>query len=372
MDAMKGIGASILCALFVVGCSHPQGEQQAPSDPSVLTLADTEAALHLHTITPESGPLFDELDLSGRIDFDPDMVSKVYPPVNGIVSRVLVNPGNRVHRGEVLAEVTSGDYAGAVSDVRKAEAQVAVAAKAMARAHDLVDAKLLSVREYQQAISDSLQASAELERATRVLKAIDGSPAAATAGYLLRAPIDGIVLERNAQIGSQVKNDNSLNLFTIGKTRSVWVLLDLYQDQFARIATGDSVVVTVDGTADSVYPARIQFVSPVLDPTTMTGKARCTLDNSSGLFRPAMFCSARVFHPVGRGLLVPATAAFYDGNGRTYVFVKTARNTFQKREIKIGRVTREKLESLAGLNRSDIVVADRGIFLNEELQLSQH
>ncbi len=372
MKTLAGIVLSMLWVLFFMGCSRPPEERQAAVDPSTLTLADSEVASRLHTIIPENGPLFDELDLAGRVDFDPDMVSKVYPPVNGIITRVLVNPGTRVHRGEVLAEVTSGDYAGTVSDVRKAEAQVSVSSKAMARARDLLDAKLLSAREFQQAVSDSVQAAAELERATRVLRALNGAGTTETAGYLLRAPIDGIVLERNAQIGSQVKNDNSLNLFTIGKTRSVWVLLDLYQDQFSRIARGDSVAVTVDGTTDSVFAARIEFVSPVLDPTTMTGKARCTLDNSSGIFRPAMFCSARVFHPAGRGLLVPATAAFYDGNGKTYVFVKTARDAFQKREIKIGRVTREKLESLAGLRPTDVIVADRGIFLNEELQLSQH
>lgn len=364
--------ALALLLAVLAGCTKPDraalSADSTAAGASTLQLSDPEAVAGLHMVKPEPGPLFDEAQLPGRLDFDPDLVSRVFTPVNGIVAHVHVNPGDPVRKGTILCDIASGDFAGAVSDYQKAEAAFRTAQKNMARARELAEAKILSQRELQQALGDSAASQAERDRALHVLELLNATTTSGGAVYSLRAPIDGIVLDRTAQIGSQVKNDNSQSLFTVGRTRDVWVSMDVYQDQFQHVAPGDSVVVAVDGLRDTAFSARIEFVSPSMDPATMTGKARCRLDNKAGLFRPNMFCSARVFHPRGTAMFLPASAAFYDGDGKTYVFVKCAANRYQKREVRIGRILRDRVEFLAGLGAGEEVVANRGIFLNEEMQ----
>ncbi|HEX9005732.1 MAG TPA: efflux RND transporter periplasmic adaptor subunit [Bacteroidota bacterium] len=362
----------VLLLRLLPGCAKQEGSAGSADTTGAgtptLRLSDPEAVAGLHMVRPEPGPLFDEAMLPGRLDFDPDLVSRVFTPVNGIVAHVHVNPGDRVRKGAVLCDIASGDFAGAVSDYQKAEAGFRTAEKNMARARELAEAKILSQRELQQAVSDSASACAERTRALHVLELLNATTTATGVVYSLRAPIDGVVLERTAQIGSQVKNDNSQSLFTVGRTRDVWVSMDVYQDQFQHIAPGDSVVVSVDGVRDTSFSTHIEFVSPSMDPATMTGKARCRLDNQMGLFRPNMFCSAHVFHPRGTAMFLPASAAFYDGDGKTYVFVKCDHDRFEKREVRVGRILRDRVEFLAGLRAGEQVVANRGIFLNEEMQ----
>jgi cobalt-zinc-cadmium efflux system membrane fusion protein len=362
-----------MMAGFLAGCHRHEETPQSPDttgmSASTLHLSDPEALAEIHVVRPQPGPLYDEAMLAGRIDFDPDLVSRVFTPVNGIVAHVHVNPGDRVRKGTILADIASGDFAGVVSDYQKAAAALRMAEKNMARSRELSEAKILSQRELQQALSDSAAARAECVRALHVLELLNPGSSPGGAVFPLRAPIDGVVLDRTAQIGSQVKNDNSQVLFTVGRTREVWVYMDVYQDQFQHISAGDSVAVSVDGVRDTSFAARIEFVSSSMDPVTMTGKARCRLDNEAGVFRPNMYCSARVFHLHGTAMFLPASAAFYDGDGKTYVFVKRAADRFEKREVHVGRILRDRVVFLAGLSPGEEVVANRGIFLNEELQL---
>ncbi|HEX5315040.1 MAG TPA: efflux RND transporter periplasmic adaptor subunit, partial [Candidatus Kapabacteria bacterium] len=93
--------------------------------------------------------------------------------------------------------------------------------------------------------------------------------------------------------------------------------------------------------------------------------------NSGGLLKPAMFVGATVYHPDGSGLYVPARAVFYDADGKTYVFIKTAPNSFRKQEVVISQTEPDRVQITRGLNPGDTVVADHALFLNDELQADQ-
>ncbi len=357
-------------AVLLAGCSgRNSAGTPTETDPSVLRLSG-DAAQHVSVVHPAVEESFNETTLGGRVEFNPNLVTRMYSLVNGTIARVLVNQGAFVHRGDELADITSGDYAAAVSDFQKASAQLKIARKNSARARELADAKIVSDRELQQAASDSAQAQAEFDRAANVLRLLDASRDSASAIYRMRAPIDGTILERLAQAGSQVRSDNSQILFTIGRITAVWITLDVYPDQIHSISVGDKAVLRFDGLEDTAVTTSIRYISPVLDQVTLTAKARCEVENPRGMIKPAMFCSATVYHRTGNSMFLPASSAFYDNNGKSYVFACLDAGKYQKREVRLGRMTPEKVEVLTGISLRDAIVANDALFLDEELQQS--
>ena len=309
--------------------------------------------------------------LSGHIDFDPNEVTHVYPLVNGVISHIYVTQGDIVHKGEVLADVSSSDFASAISDFQKARAAMTLSEKALDREHELLAAKVASQHDVQQAESDEAQAKADYDRSLEALKLLGGNEKSSAMTFQITAPIEGTVVERLAQPGSQVRNDGSTLAFTIGSTSSLWVSLDAYPENLHSLNVGDSVVLKAAGLDDHPFCSRIEYISPTVDPTSFTTKIRCTLPNSGGLLKPAMFVGATVYHADGQGLYIPASAAFYDANGKTYVFMQTAPRTFRKQEVGTGQTESDRVQVMSGLNSGDTIVADQSLFLNDEIQADQ-
>ena len=309
--------------------------------------------------------------LSGRTDFDPDKVTRVFPLVTGVANHIFVNQGDVVRKGQVLAEVYSGDFANAVSDFQKSRAHLEVLDKTLARAKYLMQSKLIAQSDLEQAESDEAQARADYDRSLSTLKVFGGNEKSNSSVFQITAPIDGTVVERLVQPGSQVRNDGTVAAFTIGSTSSLWVTLDAYPDNLRNLHIGDSVVLKAAGLDDHPFSSRIEYISPTVDPTTFTTKVRCTLPNSGGLLKPAMFVGATVYHADGQGLYIPASAAFYDADGKVYVFSQTAPHTFRKQEVTTGQTESDRVQIMKGLNAGDTLVADQALFLNDELQADQ-
>jgi cobalt-zinc-cadmium efflux system membrane fusion protein len=367
---MKPIIYSILLLTAVTyGCSGektPAATEPAKSQPGVYAVnPKDEGSIKLAEASVQSAD--DEIDLTGKIDFDPNKVTHVFPLVNGVTRQIFVSLGDVVRKDQPLAEVFSPDLASAISDLHKATAQRTLADKAVERLHSLADAKIASQKDVLQAESDDAQAKAEYDRALKNLEVLGGSTTTTNTVFIVRAPIEGVVVERNAQPGSQVRNDGSQNLFTIGSTSEVWATLDVYPDQLSRVAVGDSVEIQGSGEENAPKETRIKTISSVMDASTFTAKARCQLQNAGDLLRPQMFVSAKVFHKLDSALYIPATAVFYDGDGKSYVFKKIAEGKYQKTEIQTKKSNSEKAQVASGLQSGDLVVSDQALFLNEEV-----
>jgi membrane fusion protein, heavy metal efflux system len=344
-------------------------ESQALSK-NVISLSATMAS-QLPLAMAEKEPIKFITMLSGHIDFDPNDVTNVYPLVGGVISHIYVTQGDHVRKGQVLADVYSGDFASAISDFQKSKAELTLNEKALAREQELLGAKVASQHDVQQAESDEAQAKADYNRNLQALKLLGGSESSNTMTFQITAPLDGTVVARVAQPGSQVRNDGSTLAFTIGSTSSLWISLDAYPNDLHNLHVGDSVVLKAAGLEDQPFSTKIENISPTVDPTSFTTKVRCTLPNTGGLLKPAMFVGATVYHPDGPGLFVPASSVFYDADGKVYVFYQTAPHTYRKQEVTLGQTEPDRVQIASGLNAGDTIVGDKSLFLNDELQADQ-
>jgi cobalt-zinc-cadmium efflux system membrane fusion protein len=364
----------LICFTLVIwGCSKNYNSTETKTDIVSDTLSlPKEMESNIKTTLPVSDDLNDEIILAGKVSFNPNEISKIFPLASGIMTRIFVNVGDIVRRGQILAQVYSNDFANSLSDFRKAESQLDVSNKNYLRVEKLAESNISSQKDLEQAKRDLDQAQYEYDRALKNLRLLGGNENSNSATYYVRAPIDGIILERTAQIGTQIRNDGSQNLFTVGKTNNVWVFLDLYQDQFDRVRKGDPVTLKFTGIEDSVYETTIRNISPNIDPTKMTAQVRCELDNSNNMLKPEMFCSALVKHRKGSSTFVPSSAVFFDSDGKNYVFVKIGEGKYFKKEIQTGQKNSQKTEIIKGISMTENLVADKTIFLNEELKNSTH
>jgi len=166
------------------------------------------------------------VDATGTVAFDGDQSTQVLAPISGPVTRILVQPGDAVSRGQALAYVSSPDYAAAVSNYRKA----AATARNLQHIADL-DVQLykndaIARRDMEQAQTDAVAASADRDAALEQLRSIgvedttiqalqDNRPVANVQGAI-RAPIAGTVVERLVTPG-QLLQAGTTPCFTVMK-----------------------------------------------------------------------------------------------------------------------------------------------------------
>jgi cobalt-zinc-cadmium efflux system membrane fusion protein len=351
----------------------PENKNVSSSDTISLT---PEMNRKVKVTAPMLSDLNDEVLLAGKVSFEPNSISKVFSLANGIMTKIYVDVGAHVKRGQVLADVFSNDFANAVSDYKKAQSMLENSLKTLNRTRLLAESNISAKKDVEGAQRDYEQAQYEYERALKNLRLLGGnenllSTTSIPANYRVVSPIEGYIIDRTAQLGTQVKNDGSQNLFTVGKSNKVLILLDLYQDQFDKVKKGDRVKIRFNGIKDSVYETSINFISLDIDPTRMTAKVRCELDNSSGSLKPEMICSAVVFHRTGSSVFLPSGAVFFDSDGKNYVFLKIGETAYLKKEVEVGQQSKDITEIKSGVKITDQVVSEHAVFLNDELKNSQ-
>ena len=154
--------------------------------------------------------------------------------------------------------------------------------------------------------------------------------------FVLRAPISGMVSERQFNAGSEVKPDANDPLFVITDTGRLWVMVDLPEQQLGKVRVGMPVSVEVDAYPDEAFRGRVTVVGGTLDPVTRRVQVRCEVDNSQHKLMPEMFARVTPIADGKSGLpRVPNTALFTQGL-YSYLFVEQSPGVVQRRRVTLG------------------------------------
>jgi cobalt-zinc-cadmium efflux system membrane fusion protein len=294
---------------------------------------------------------------------DEDNTVRVLSPLAGRIRTLDAPLGAEVAAGAALAHIASGDMAQAASDLYKARAAAVQSAAAYARAQDLYQHHVLALKDLEQARSDEETARAELARAQARLRVLGASGGTVGADYVLRAPITGVIVDRTANPGAEVRPDNATPLFTITSLDMVWLTANVYQHELAAIRAGERLQFTTDAVPGRRFDATITYVSSTLDPQTRTALVRAAIPNPGHLLRPQTFGTARLVAGVtGTSPVVPSTALVTVGNDKC-VFVEVGPGRFRRRPVTVGDDDGEYAEITAGLSQGDRVVTVGSILL---------
>ena len=376
-DWRPAIGfAALALAATLGGCG---GGEQASKMTSFSTTesADSKAELftlpadqmeHVQIYTVTAAPVMRVLRLSGSVAYNSFLTIPVITQVGGPVSRVVVTPGMHVTAGQPLLYVASPDYSLMRSAYVKARDAFQLADRSFKRAQDLLAHKAISQADLEQAESARTQAEADLqssEQAIRVLGVGDpetlvNSPPSAE--LPLAAPVAGEVVDGECAKG-QLLSAGATQCFTLSDTKSVWVLVNVYQKDIAYVHVGEDVTIENESYPGAVH-GKIQFVAPTLDPTTRTLQARVEASNPGGRLKKDMFVTAEVQAGVEpKALMVPDASVLRDTENLPYVYVQTGDRKFARRMVTINESQAGKTQILAGLQTGDKIVGDGSLFL---------
>jgi cobalt-zinc-cadmium efflux system membrane fusion protein len=364
-----------LLVLVLLACARREERESARPPPGEVWLSRQQLDAQQMRIEPISEQqVAATLDASGRIAFDDLLVAHVFAPVSGRIARIDAAPGQRVRRGDPLLELEAPDAAAAFSDVGKADAELAAAERELKRQRELVEAQAGAQRDLEQAQSAYERARAEAARARQRASLFRRHGLdQVTQHLLLRAPIDGEVIARAANPGTDVQGQLSggtaTELFTVGSIDTVWVYADVYEADLARVRVGAPVRIKVIAWPDRTFSGRIEWMSSALDPVTRTARLRCTLANPGHDLLPEMYATVTITTPGRDALVVPRSAVLHVGDERV-VFVQagTTENgllRFQRRRVTVEEGQGSDLVPVkTGLQAGDAVVVSGALLLS--------
>lgn len=283
----------------------------------------------------------------------------------GMITRVLVEPGQWVRAGQVLAtvdrSVQTQTAAALASQVQVARADLTLAQAELDRAAQLVDRGFISKADLQRRTATRDAAAARV----RVASA-NASEARARNGRLdIRAPAEGLVLTRAAEPG-QIVSSGSGVLFRMAQGGQMEMRAQLSEADLAGLSAGARAMVTPVGQSRS-FPGEVWQVSPVIDPQTRQGIARVALRYDPAL-RPGGFAAADIVGGVSSVPLLPDSAIQSDEQG-SFVYVVGADNKIARRAVKLGQVSDAGVAIVDGLNGTERVVRSAGGFLSPGQQI---
>lgn len=320
---------------------------------------------YLHIKKAEASPVPSLEPLHGRIAYDDNVTARISSPIAGRVVKIGAQAGDKVAAGQPLLWLDSPDYAQARADLHKAEADMRLKQLAFGRASTLFENEVLARKDFEAAENDVHQSQAEAERARARFHNLNPGGAGKD-GFALRATLAGVVTERQANPGSEVRPDAPAPLFVVTDPARLWVIVDLPEKDLAKVRTGQPVLVEVDAYPGERFPAKILAIGDVVDPATRRVVVRCQLSNDKRLLKPEMY--ARVT-PSAEGAPLPRVPnpALVTEGLHTYLFVETAPGVLEKRRVVLAFRGQEASYVKEGLAASERVVTAGALLLNAEL-----
>ncbi len=312
------------------------------------------AGITINTVGPRE--MVTILELPGAVETDKTRLAHVVPRLQGVVSEVHKQEGDRVRKGELLAVVNSRELADAKGTYLATTHHVEFTRVTLNREEMLWKKKISAERDYLEAERAFEEAKLAQKLAAQklvvlgvpsaTLPALASAPAETMARYEIRSPLDGVVLERNVTVGEAVTAEEKI--FAVADLSTVWVNISVYAKDLGAVHDGQqAVVISTDVGAEAT--GRISYVGPLVGQETRTATARIVLPNPGAQWRPGLFVTVRLVREATTVPLAVAAEAIQTFRDWQVVFVQYG-DWFEARPLELGRSDGQWVEVLQGLN----------------------
>jgi len=340
-----------------------------------ITLADGAAeavGLELHTM--ETRKVSERLHANAETLYPPSKHAFVAPRVTGAVREVRARLGEKVEKGTVLAMVESPAFAQAKSQYLR-RLTLLEARKTRYEEEKRLFEKKFSVRarllEVESLVSEAKLDVQESEAALAALGLLNPQiEAVATSGDVspdveITAPFASTVTDVSAQLGEWVGPGKPL--FRVADMRRLWVSIDVYEADLAKIELGQRVIFRVDGIDRKRFRGKVVAIGGDVDERTRTVHVFAEVKNTSSMLKAHMFGNADiVIKPKEAKLVLPSEALQDDGDCHL-VFVAMKDSVFVSRGVDVGAAYRQGYEILSGLSVGEKVVTQGSFLLKTEV-----
>ncbi len=333
---------AVLASMVLIACN------QGPSAPAKARPAPLVAVARVEARDVA-------VEVHAPVDLRPIAQADVGSKILGYIDAVLVDRGDRVKKGQLVALVRPSDLPDQLSSARSALAQ----ASANQRLAQLNADRAAQLR------PEGLIAQSELDRARAAVdatRAAEATTRAQIAGLAVRlgearieSPLDGVVLTRRLDPGALVGPPGGGAIVTIARTDLLRVFIDVNERDARGVAIGQEAHVEVDAVPGKSFRGKVVRLSPAFDAVTRTLQAEVDLDNAAGELRPGMYGRGSIRIDVHPNVPVIPAVAMQVSETQRYVFVVKG-DKVERRAIETGVDEGEWLEVLKGLAPGEEVV----------------
>lgn len=379
----KTLGTAILTfAICLAGCGKPGARKEEAKAPAHSAVGNTEpSSEHSLRIKPEmlrdirvtTAPVEERaggegVQLLGELKVNESRYAEVGTPIACRVVSVLAAPGQVVKKGQPLAVLQSVDIGRARAESITAQTKLELAKKTLERKRSLAAENIVPVREVQEAEANVATAEAEVRAARAGLGALGASEESSDSSELvLRSPVDGTVIDRNAIQGQMA--EPAQPLFRVGDLSKLWLVVHAFERDAVRLRQGSTARVTFAALPGRTFAGNVTLVGKQVDAASRTIPVRIDVANSEQLLRPGM--SATAWVPVGKTsekVIAVPVAALQRIENKWLVFLPTGQDTFEIRPVGRGRDLGTEIEIVSGLKPGEKVVVEGAFLLKAEAE----
>jgi len=351
------LGAAGLVVVIAIAAAVWMSRASAPK--AVAPLAAENSAPLVSVVTPGVQPVSTEISFSGTIEARHQLPIGNSGDTGRIVA-VYVQVGDAVRRGQLLARIDDSVLAPQVAQLTaslaQARAQAALSAAEYRRGVAVGPAGGLSAQDIEKLQAQSIMDAANI----KVVAAQLAVMRAKLALTRIVAPVDGIVLTRNAEVG-QIAGSGGPALFDLEDAGQVEMIGQVAEQDMADLKVGQSADVYLIGNPKP-FVGHIWLLGAVIDPQSRLGEVRIALNPDPAL-RPGAFARSSVTLARAERPVLPQTAVMADSSG-SYVYVVTPHDQVERRAVRVGSVTPDGVVIAEGLSGHERVVSMDGGFLH--------
>ena len=294
-----------------------------------------------------------EDSLPAVLKSDPSLSAEIYSPLEGIIKRLYVKEGDRVKKGQILAEIYSPRIAEINAQIRVLEVKLKKAQEVLKREELLYKEEVIPYARY-------FSAKVEYETALAEYKAMLQNRSSLGEikedSLIIRSPYSGVVLEQKVVLNSSVGLQSPL--FKIQDYSRLWAYA--YAEPDYKPEREGYVV-----WEEKQYPAKLEWISPKLDPKTGKLVLRFLVENKDYRLKEGLRVNIKVKGQGMRGFWLPAQAV-QEVKGDPVVFVRV-RDGFLPKKVKKLRQEGNRV-LVEGLSQGDLVVIEGTIFLKSQVE----
>jgi cobalt-zinc-cadmium efflux system membrane fusion protein len=359
----EAIIVGLSAIIFLAACK----EQKKPDAENKQVCITDSLAKMIVMDTVKMSTIKNELALSGQVSFDDNHVVKIYPFSSGQVVDVKVSLGDRVSAGQSLATIKSADVAGNYSDLSSAKSDIAITKRQFSQTEYLYKNGIASERDYTEAQENYNKALAA-DRKIQQQISINGHGSTNAAGeYVLKAPTSGYIVERTANPGSFIRQDNAASLFTISDMKDVWIWANVFESDISKVKKGYDAQITTLAYPGKVFHGKVNDLNSVLDPDSKVMKVKITLPNTNMLLKPQMFTNVTITNTEAqRSVSIPAAAIIFDSS-KNYVVVYKDKCHLEVREVSVIKTVDSISYIASGLKPGEILISKNQLLLYNAL-----
>lgn len=347
-----GIAFAIVAAVIVV--MGLRGRAKSEHELAERTVA--QAIPTVEVILPQRGAAAGELVLPG--DVQAFSTASIYARASGYVSAWYKDIGDRVRRGEKLADIDTPDldqqYAQAKADTANAASNATLAVATAKRYHELVGQSIVSKQTDEERTADATAKQALLESAKANLARLESLVAFKS----LAAPFDGIVIARTVDIGALINagGNTGAALYQVADLHRVRIYVRVPQAFLGDLTAGTKATLRLPQYPGRTFDATLTGTSNAVAQESRTALVQLQADNPDGRLWPGTYAEVHFqLQPNPNALRVPATALLFGERGIRLATLDGDNKVVMK-PVKIGRDIGADIEILAGLDANDRLI----------------